>query len=314
MKADLSRKATFEGMQRLPLPSSAAGTLERAGAEPTTDAAAFAGRPGYRRDFLNGWPIGLPLATGERKADMRKLRRGGRGVVLKYRNFSVVMSASRRMPMLTACNINGRMSRRKLPRLNTWSFDGRLDKEDQLGDALYDGNDLDRGHMVRREDPVWGSLRTAAQANEDTFHFTNACPQMNRVNQVIWLGLEDHILNHTREDDMRVCVFTGPFFSAGDLPYRDALIPLSFWKVVAIVTEDGRPSATAYKVGQENQLGQLEYVFGAYKTFQISIQQVIDATQLDFHPLLDYDGFTAHERATGTRTQEQLESLEQVRV
>jgi endonuclease G len=313
MTADLSRKATYERMQRLPLPSIEAERLERAGAEPTTDAAEFAGRPGYREDFLDGWRIELPLATGEKKADMRKLRRGSRGVELKYRNFSVVMSVSRRMPMLTACNIDGKRSR-KLPRINTWSFDGRLDKEDQLGDALYDGNNLDRGHMVRREDPVWGSLRLASQANEDSFHFTNSCPQMNRVNQVIWLGLEDHILNHTREDDMRVCVFTGPFFTDNDLPYRDALIPLSFWKVVAIVTEDDRPSATAYKVGQEHELSGLEYVFGAYKTFQISIQQVIDDAQLGFHPLLEYDGFSARERSTGVRRQEQLESLEQVLV
>jgi endonuclease G len=147
MNADLSRKATYDGMEQLQLSTSATeGMLERAGTEPTTDAAAFACRSGYRPDFLSGWRIELPLATGAKKADMRRLRRGGTGVELKYCHFSVVMSASRRMPMVTACNIDGKRSR-KLPRITTWSFDGRLDEEDQLGDALYDGNDLDRGHM-----------------------------------------------------------------------------------------------------------------------------------------------------------------------
>jgi endonuclease G len=111
-----------------------------------------------------------------------------------------------------------------------------------------------------------------------------------------------------------VSVFTGPFFSDRDLAYRDALIPLAFWKVLVIVTEDGRPSATAYRIGQEKDLEQLEYVFGPYKTFQISIKQVMDETGLDFGPLLDYDGFTARERETGEETEQKLESVEQVRV
>ncbi|MEJ7724838.1 MAG: DNA/RNA non-specific endonuclease, partial [Ilumatobacteraceae bacterium] len=84
-------------------------------------------------------------------------------VELKYRNFSVVMSKSRRLPMVTAANINGQESRR-LPRVDVWSYDGRLDKKDQWGDELYADNPLDRGHMVRRADPVWGSLEQARQA------------------------------------------------------------------------------------------------------------------------------------------------------
>jgi len=107
-------------------------SLEKAGKEPTTPAEEFEERNGYDPDFLDGWSIPLPKATGERANDVRKLRRGGAGSELKYRNFSVILSVSRRMPMLTACNIDGEQSRR-LPRIQTWSFDGRLDKEDQWG-------------------------------------------------------------------------------------------------------------------------------------------------------------------------------------
>jgi DNA/RNA non-specific endonuclease len=105
-----------------------------------------------------------------------------------------------------------------------------------------------------------------------------------------------------------------PEFSEKDLPYRGALVPLAFWKVVAIVTEDGRPSATAYKIGQKKELSELEYVFGKYKTFQISIQQVIDETGLGFEPLLKYDGFSEHERVSGSRTEAPIDALERVRV
>jgi endonuclease G len=217
------------------------------------------------------------------------------------------------MPMITACNIDGEQSRR-LPRIQTWSFDGRVDKVDQWGDALYDNNLLDRGHMVRREDPIWGSLKLARQANADTFHFTNSCPQMAGVNQKTWVGLENYVLSHARTDRMRVTVFTGPFFSDDDLPYRDALVPLAFWKVVAIVTDDGRPSATAYRVSQEKELQDLEFVYAGYKTYQISVQQVMDDAGVDFGELVEYDGFSQHERTSGKRMEEKLESLGQIRV
>jgi endonuclease G len=289
-------------------------TLERPGHEPETPAEEFDGRDGYDTQFLNGWEIALPKAVGDREADMRELRRGGGGVELKYCHFSVIMSASRRMPMLTAANINGAESRR-VPRINAWSFDGRLDKDDQWGDILYFQNSLDRGHMVRREDPIWGELDTARQANIDTFHFTNSCPQMAGVNQRTWLGLENYILQHARVDGMKVNVFTGPFFSDQDLEHSSgAKIPLAFWKVVAIVTEDGRPSATAYKVSQEEELGELEFVFAGYRTYQISVQQVIDKTGIDFRALVEYDGFSQHESVSGAHLEERLDSLERVRI
>lgn len=287
--------------------------IERAGREPTTPPGDFAGRGGYDPGFLSGWDVRLPVATGDRAADMLSVRRGGSGVELKYEHFSVVMSKSRRMPMLTAANIDGNESK-SVPRIQTWSFDGRLDKEDQWGDALYDGNALDRGHMVRREDPIWGPVTVARRANRDTFHFTNSCPQMAGVNQRVWLGLENYVLHNARADRMRVSVFTGPFFSDDDLEYRGARVPLAFWKVVAIVTEDGRPSATAYKVSQARELAELEFVYGAYKTFQISVREVINVTGIDFSGLVNYDGFSEHESATGTRFEEPLDSLEQIRV
>jgi len=311
--ANLALKASLETMTRLG--TGVVEEVERPGHEPTTDADEFEGRNGYTTSFLRGWDITLPQGVGPAADDMRRVRRrGGGGVELKYRNFSVIMSISRRMPMLTAVNVDGSQSRR-LPRIDTWSFDGRLDKKDQWGDELYAGNSLDRGHMVRREDPVWGSLKAAQQANEDTFHFTNSCPQMAGVNHKTWLGLEDYILKHARADGMKVTVFTGPFFTDRDLEYRNgARIPLSFWKVVAIVAEDGRPSATAYTVSQARELEELEFVYAGYKTYQISVQRVMDEAHIDFSALLDYDGFSQHERASGEPLVEVLETLENVRV
>ena len=71
-----------------------------------------------------------------------------------------------------------------------------------------------RGHMTRREDPIWGPEAAAALGNSDSMHVTNTVPQMQPFNAGIWLGLEDYALDHARADDMRISVFTGPFLFA----------------------------------------------------------------------------------------------------
>jgi endonuclease G len=306
MKADLTKTATLGSMTKL---IDRSGMAEAPGSEPETHPNKFAGRNGYDQDFLSGWPIKLP--EPKTLTDVTTISNGGSGHILTYQNFSIIMSKSRRMALLTAVNINGEKSV-KVRRINSWSFDGRLKRDEQWGDEIYFNNELDRGHMVRREDPVWGSEATTA--NIDTFHFTNSCPQMAGVNQKTWVGLENYVLSHARADGMKVTVFTGPYFNDNDMQYRNALIPSAFWKVVAIVKDDGTPSATAYKVSQEKELSDLEFVYAGYKTFQISIRSVIRDTNIDFGLLEPYDGFSQHERMNNTEVVEKLEGPESIRI
>jgi endonuclease G len=78
-------------------------------------------------------------------------------------------------------------------------------------------------------------------------------------------------------------------------------IPSAYWKVVAFLGDDGRPSATAYMIEQERELSSLEAAFGAFKTYQRSISRIEALTDLDFGTLSFYDGFSNEERATGIR-------------
>ena len=338
MKVDLSQTVGIDGMRQLDTPE--LGALEALGApdgtewieiEPVspleaaargrrklrvlvTKPEAFAGREGYQPVFLGDWAIPLPKPKGALTNDVLKLRRGGSGFELKYEHFSAVQSKSRRMPMFVAVNIDGTHKRTITRTSIPWRFDGRLDVTDQIGDEVYQKNALDRGHMVRREDPNWGDIEIARRANVDTFHFTNACPQMAKVNQHVWLGLENYILHNTRKEDMRVSVFTGPVLTENDFPYRGAFVPKSFWKIVAVVIEDGRPSATAYEVSQEQELSELEFAFGEYKTFQCSIRSIEEKTSLSFGDLSRYDGYSVTENTTGAPVRTQLENLEMLRV
>lgn len=270
-----------------PPPERAEAMLERSARVRIHAPDHFKGRNGYNPRFIAGLPVPLPRNVG-RKGDEAPVAGGGH--VLRYTNFSTVMSKSRRVPLYTACNMDGRQTKKiKRAGADVWFLDGRVAVEHQVGEALYTDNILDRGHLVRREDPVWGP--DAELANDDTFHFTNCAPQAGAMNQRTWLGLEDYILNNTRVHGLRVNVFTGPVLRDSDRRYRGVLIPREFWKIVVVRTPE-RPSATAYIVSQARELTDLEFAFGRYKTYQVAIREVEQLTGLYFGKLSRYDGFS----------------------
>jgi endonuclease G len=253
---------------------------------------------GYEADFL-GPIVELPKLSPVQLADVAPLR-DGRGHVLKYVHFSAVVSKSRRMAYFTAVNIDGRKIKNLARDRDVWYFDPRIAREHQAGPDLYERNDLDRGHLVRRMDPVWG--RSAATANEDTFHFTNCAPQHKHLNRRTWLALEDYILNNADNHDLKVSVFTGPVFRADDMPYRGVYqLPAEFWKVVVMVKPGRRLSATAYLQTQKNLIEDLEFVYGAMRTYQVPVSRIEAITGLDFGGLRNHDPLADTESAAAVR-------------
>ncbi|MBP6787802.1 MAG: DNA/RNA non-specific endonuclease [Candidatus Promineofilum sp.] len=253
---------------------------------------------GYDPRFL-GPHVELPTLSPAQLGDAAQ-RLDGRGHVLEYVHFSVVMCRSRRMAYFTAVNIDGKQIK-SIPRdRDVWYFDPRLSRDDQIGPDLYARNELDQGQLVRRTDPVWG--RPAATANEDTFHFTNCAPQHARLNRRTWLALEDYILSNADNHDLKVSVFTGPVFRADDMTYRGAYrLPAEFWKVVVMTKPDRSLSATAYLQTQKNLLEDLEFAYGPYRTYQVAVTRIEAITGLDFGRLRDFDPLADTESAGPAR-------------
>jgi DNA/RNA endonuclease G (NUC1) len=277
------------------VPELGADALEKRG----RSAEDYQGRQGYRSDFL-GIDVPAPTSGPTIKDDVNTFTVDGKETtLLPYTHFSVCMSTARRLCRFTACNVEGGalqdVGRAGIP----WRFDARFDEGLQAGDDLYRDNDLDRGHMVRRLDPVWGGDEEAQAANEDTFHFTNSCPQHKDLNQKTWNDLEDYVLQNTGKLRLRINVFTGPVFRADDPDYRGFQLPLDFWKVVVMVKDDGTLSATAYTLSQRDLVTGLEFVFGQFRTYQIRLRQVEEWTGLDFGELRNFDPKDALESAGG---------------
>ncbi|WP_411263822.1 DNA/RNA non-specific endonuclease [Bacillus safensis] len=280
-----------------------------AGVAEDFDIERFESMSGYDPQFLGErYTIAHPTLRADLKSDVAELN-GGAGNILNYTHFSIIMSKSRRLAFYTVVNIDG-MQLKEVGRDDNWRFDPRIDRKYQVGDELYKNNPLDRGHLVRRRDPIWGS--DAATANEDTFHFTNCSPQHEQLNQnpELWLGLEDYILNHAKNSAVKATVFTGPVFRENDILYRGVKIPEEFWKVAVMVRDDGELSATAYLMSQKQLISHLEAAgFGAFRTFQVKVSMIEALTGLNFGDLRNHDPLELSESTTLGQLLERVEDI-----
>jgi endonuclease G len=267
--------------------AAAAGSKERT----TPDRPADLGqRAGYDPNFLGAdHGVALPDLSAGLQSEAATID-GQDENQLRYRHFSVVMHKGRRMAIYTACNIDGNLLYNIKRQRDQWWYDPRLDTRYQAGEELYSDNKIQRGHLVRRLDPVWGPTRDeAAAAMQDTFFWTNCTPQHQNFNPRSWLALEDYILENADAENLKVSVFTGPVFADTDKTYRGFRIPEEYWKVVAAVNQlTGRLSATAYIVSQKDYLNDLEFVFGEFRTYHVPIRTVEEKTGLEFN-LIEFD-------------------------
>ena len=257
----------------------------------------YVGRTGYDPAFVG--PKSRCRSSKNTRDVLTFPWKGRQESVLKYQHFSVVMSRSRRLCIFSAVNIDGSTPRRfKRP---SWRLDGRIPTSQQIREECYGNEPLfARGHMTRREDPIWGTPAEAALGNDDSMHVTNTVPQMQPFNAGIWLALESYALENARDDHMRISVFTGPFLLADD-PVREGVrIPRSFWKVIAFIHDETRKlCATGYTMSQEDFLRDEEFVFGQHKTSQTRIAAIEKRAGLSFGRLAALDPFEGDERGRG---------------
>ena len=188
---------------------------------------------GYDPAFL-GTEIPPPAAPGDG------------GVGLDYTHFSLAQNTGRRLAWWVAWHIDGD---RLLPGDSItragirFRPDPRLPLDAQTGDAVYVDNRLDRGHVARRADLLWGPVEEAQQANSDSFFFTNITPQMDDFNQErlggTWGLLEAAVLSEEGLVPRRLTLFGGPVLAADDPPYRDLVqVPREHWKVIVYRLDD----------------------------------------------------------------------------
>jgi endonuclease G len=288
---------------------------------------------GYDPDFLSEPlpldPIYARLAADGKAAPLLS----GSGHELRYFHYSSVIHADRCFPLITAVNIDGRKLQ-PVVRENKWRLDPRIAEKFQPDDDFYSSSKkkptekvyFSRGHMVRLLDPCWsdagdaaGKAADAKRGMQDTFHFTNAAPQVQAYNDIDWGNLEDYVLDRAQISEKRLTVFTGPIYRENDPLYGlerkggPWQVPLSFWKIAVLQKTATTISAAAFINGQTDYVKALyeAKIFSGLKPYtldeirsrkiQTTIEAVEEATGLDFGMLRQFDAHGSLEATRRTR-------------
>lgn len=268
---------------------------------------------GFSPDFL-AKRVDLPKLSTTNKAKAFKL---AGSEVIRYTHFSLALNKVRLFAFWVAWNIDGgrlrKLSRTGIP----FVIDPRVPEDCQAGNELYADNRLDRGHIARRADLLWGGLAEAKKANTDSFFFTNITPQMDDFNQSarggIWGRLEDGVFEDVDVDNLKASLFGGPVFQDDDREFRGVQVPREFWKVIAFV-EGGKLKAKGFLLTQSlDELEALE--LDPFRVFQVALTEIESRCGLTFPNALksaDSVGERIAGRAEALRERKPLESLADV--
>ena len=264
---------------------------------------------GYESDFLgDDFRVAIPKPNKKIRNHVAKLV-GSRAYILRYYKYSVIHNALKKMPIISAINVDGDPDKRRdeTQRKDVWIRDRRIDLDTQLNNDFYSNSGFDRGHMSRREDANWGETPEEAKRNADlTCMQTNACPQVPTLNRSsrkgVWGKLEKIILEEGAVEEEgrtgRISVFSGPIFKDTDPIFRGVKIPMEFYKVVLWISDDNKLKATAFKLSQSDLVDEIDFEeIGIdqdieFKEYQCSIKSLEKVTNIDFSDIIPFDTFS----------------------
>ena len=270
---------------------------------------------GYDPSFLRTLRMELgPIYEKVRLAKQVAPLLRGAGYELDYHRFSVVVHKERKFALLTAVNIDGKALHNPGARPTAWRVDARMEEKYQPAGNFYEKAEarekiyFSRGHLVRRLDPSWGkNLKEAKLGDEDTFHYSNAAPQVQGYNDVDWGNLEDYILERAQTLEKRMTVFQGPIFRLKDPQYGKKReggpwqIPLTFWKIAVLQKTPDTIVAAAFIIGQTQYVKALyeakvfkrltPYTIQELRTnkIQTTVKTIEEETGLDFSAIRRFD-------------------------
>ncbi len=216
---------------------------------------------GYNPDFI-GHNLRIPMPEIadmqlQKQALSRTSLRGG--IYSDHINYTLMMNRDTRQLICSAHNIDqkrnldsyglSRQEKKRIKGKKPWTFDADIGDHFQLGDEYYKDkvhsfgvtveNPFDKGHMVMRDNAMWGALDELDDAGKATYIYANASLQHKNLNRSEWQAIEMDIVGDlTSDSNGRLCVLTGPIWGPLDRIVHSAdtgniaRVPSGFFKVI----------------------------------------------------------------------------------
>lgn len=196
-------------------------------------------------------------------------------LLLKREGYFVSYNKERRIPNWVAWRLSASHTS------GDYYRDGQMFTEDnevprpRATDSDFYGSSYDRGHMCPSGDSKWSK-----KAQEQSFLFSNVCPQNHELNKGDWNDLEQQCRYWAkRQGDLYIV--TGPVFYNGvrnTIGRNKVAVPDAFFKVILA----DRSRAKAIGFVYPNRSGHKDMT-----AYVKSVDEIEQLTGIDFFPLLD---------------------------
>jgi len=245
---------------------------------PVTDPATpIAGDTTSQNGFFNQNAAGNKTVEAERPRSLEipaAIKRQPE-TIIKRKGYTVSYNKEWRIPNWVAWHLTAAHTSGDNKRFNMQFTEDTSVPRPRATDNDYYNSRYDRGHMCPSGDNQWD-----AKAQEQSFLFTNVCPQNHGLNKGDWNDLEIQCRYWARRYG-DIYIVTGPIFYHGvqnTIGKNKVAVPDAFFKIILVDKRktDGIGFVMPNKGKHQNM-----------KSYVRSIDEIEELTGIDFFPLLD---------------------------
>ncbi|MCD8260728.1 MAG: DNA/RNA non-specific endonuclease, partial [Bacteroides sp.] len=193
--------------------------------------------------------------------------------IITHTGYTVSYNEDWRLPSWVAYELTQEKVQGTVKRATKFIPDPQV-KGAQAQNSDYTNSGYDRGHMAPAGDMKWSK-----QAMDESFFFSNICPQDRKLNGGRWKDVEEKVREWATADSAIVIVY-GPIMGKKPktLGTGKVAIPDAFYKV-ALSPYQSPLSAIGFIMKNENVRGKLQ-------EYMVTIDSVETITGIDFFHLL----------------------------
>ena len=194
--------------------------------------------------------------------------------LIPHVGYTVSHNYRTRIPNWVAWELTAHEAQGDVPRADGFVPDPMC-KSAQAGDHDYRNSGYDRGHMAPAGDMKW-----SGQAMDESFYFTNVCPQNRNLNRGDWKDLEEKCRALASRYD-QVWIACGPIVGdaqQGRIGTNRVVVPDAFFKVL-LIHYKGKYHGIGFYF--ENAAGSRNLSYYAH-----TIDEIEQLTGIDFYPAL----------------------------
>ncbi len=196
-------------------------------------------------------------------------------ILLIRKGFTVSYNKDWRIPNWVAWHLTAAHTHGDNKRYNMIFTEDTSVPSPRATDNDYYNSRYDRGHMCPSGDNQWD-----AKAQQESFFFTNVCPQNHALNQGDWNDLEIQCRYWARRFG-DIYIVSGPVFYHGvqkTIGRNKVAVPDAFFKV--ILADNRKTNAIGFVMPNQGKHRNM-------KEYVRSIDEIEELTGIDFFPMLD---------------------------